>query len=375
MTQHHAAGTRRRSTSLRASFTAAPNGKNGTARTTSLVTGGAGFIGGHLVEHLLAQGHHVIAIDNLSTGNPATVERIDHPEFQFAHGSILDEPLVDELVSQVDQVFHLAAAVGVQLVIAESFESLRTNVRGTEIILESARRHSARSLIASTSEVYGKNAACPLSETTDRILGSPAVRRWSYAQAKALDETMAYLYHTDLNSPTVVARLFNVAGPRQTGRYGMVIPRFVGQALRGEPLTVFGGGQQTRSFCHVLDVVAALAALIDSPAAYGQVFNIGRPQEVSIRYLAERVITLTDSLSTIQDIPYDEAYGPGFEDTERRVPDVTRAREVIGFDPQLTLDDIIMNVVAEQREHMLALEPVSIEAVPATDRVEAEYVG
>ena len=375
MTRHHAVGTRRGSTSLRVSIDAATNGRNGTRPKRALVTGGAGFIGGHLVEHLLAQGLHVIAVDNLSTGNAATMERIDHPGFQFVHGSILDEALVDELVGQVDQVFHLAAAVGVQLVISESFESLRTNVRGTEIVLESAHRHGAQTLVASTSEVYGKNATCPLSETTDRILGSPAVRRWSYAQAKALDETMAYLYHADMKTPTVVARLFNVAGPRQTGRYGMVIPRFVSQALRGEPLTVFGGGQQTRSFCHVLDVVAALSALIENPATYGQVFNIGRPQEVSIRYLADRVITLTESLSTIEDIPYDQAYGPGFEDTARRVPDITRAREVIGFDPQRTLDDIIMHVIAEQLEHIPAIGAVSIEAAPATEPVEAEYVG
>ncbi len=348
---------------------------NGSTSTTTLVTGGAGFIGGHLVEHLLSQEHHVIAVDDLSTGDARTMARLRHqPGFEFVHGSVLDEALMDELVGRVDTVFHLAAAVGVQLVLAQSFESMRTNVHGTEIVLNAAHRHGARTLLASTSEVYGKNASIPLSESTDRILGSPTIRRWSYAEAKALDETLAHLYYADMNTPTVIARLFNVAGPRQTGRYGMVIPRFVDQALRGEPLSVYGDGQQTRSFCHVLDVVDALTTLIEQPAAYGEVFNVGRAQEVSIRHLAERIITLTNSPSTIEKIPYAQAYGEGFEDTTRRVPDITRVRQAVGFDPQLDLDDIIMSVIQDGLNALPATEP-PLEMPTASGEVEAEYVG
>lgn len=377
MTQNHNVGMSHRPMAQLSNLDAVTNAFGyGSTSTTTLVTGGAGFIGGHLVEHLLSQGHHVIAVDDLSTGDATTMDRLRHqPGFEFVHGSVLDEALMDELVGRVDTVFHLAAAVGVQLVLAQSFESMRTNVHGTEIVLNAAHRHGARTLLASTSEVYGKNASIPLSESTDRILGSPTIRRWSYAEAKALDETLAHLYYADMNTPTVIARLFNVAGPRQTGRYGMVIPRFVDQALRGEPLSVYGDGQQTRSFCHVLDVVDALTALIEQPAAYGEVFNVGRAQEVSIRYLAERVITLTNSPSTIEKIPYAQAYGEGFEDTTRRVPDITRARQAVGFDPQLDLDDIIMSVIQDGLNVLPTAEPPLQEPTAANGEVEAEYVG
>ncbi|NED98521.1 NAD-dependent epimerase/dehydratase family protein [Phytoactinopolyspora alkaliphila] len=315
----------------------------------ALVTGGAGFIGGHLSARLLADQHQVICVDDLSTGDYANIARMmDDPGFEFVQGSVLDAPLMDDLTARADTVFHLAAAVGVHLIMDRPLEALRTNVHGTETVLECAHRHGIRTLIASTSEVYGKGCAPVLREDQDRLLGSTLTRRWSYAEAKALDETLAHLYWRDLVAPTVIARLFNVAGPRQTGRYGMVIPRFVGQAIRGEPLTVHGNGTQTRSFCHVDDAVSGLIALIDHPAAYGEAFNIGRPEEVSIRQLAERVIALTGSPSVIEYVPYREAYGDGYEDIRRRVPDISRARNLVGFDPKLDLDDIIGSVVQDQ---------------------------
>jgi UDP-glucose 4-epimerase len=315
----------------------------------TLITGGAGFVGGHLAERLLADGHQVTCLDDLSTGNRTNIEHLeDRPGFAFVRGSILDERLMDALVSRSDVVFHLAAAVGVQLILARALEGIRTNVHGTEIVLECAYRHRTRTLIASTSEVYGKNPAAALSETEDRVVGSPQIRRWSYAEAKALDETMAHLYWAELGVPTVIARLFNIAGPRQTGRYGMVIPRFVSQAINGEPLTVYGDGQQTRSFCHVSDAVEGLVALVASPATSGQAFNIGCPEEVTIQRLAERVIALSGSPSTIRRVRYEDAYGAGFEDTMRRVPDITRARKTVGYEPQHNLDDIIKSVIQDQ---------------------------
>jgi UDP-glucose 4-epimerase len=314
----------------------------------ALVTGGAGFIGGHLSEALLEEGHEVVAVDNLSTGNSDNVAHLlASPDYAFVRGSILDEALIEDLMARVDTVFHLAAAVGVKLIMEQPLDGLRTNVHGTELVLDCAARHGARALIASTSEVYGSSRAV-LTEDQDRVVGSPLVKRWSYATAKALDETLAHLYWSDRAVPTVIARLFNVAGPRQTGRYGMVIPRFVDQALRQEPLTVFGDGRQTRSFCHVRDAAEGLIALVVQPAAYGQVFNIGRPEEVSIQQLAERVIALSGSTSQIRYVPYDEAYGDGFEDTVRRVPDVSRARALTGFAPKRSLDDIIQSVIEDR---------------------------
>lgn len=336
----------------------------------ALVTGGAGFIGGHLSEALLAEGHGVIGVDDLSTGDVENVDRLlSSPGYEFVKGTVLDRELMDGLMSQADTVFHLAAVVGVQLVIDQALDGLRTNVHGTELVLDCAADHGTRVLIASTSEVYGKNPAVPLAEDDDRVVGSPLIRRWSYAEAKALDETLAYLHWSDRAVPTVIARLFNVAGPRQTGRYGMVIPRFVDQALRHEPLTVFGDGRQTRSFCHVRDAAEGLIALVDEPTAYGQAVNIGRSEEVSIRQLADRVIALSGSRSQIRYVPYDQAYGDGFEDTMRRVPDISRARDLIGFDPRRGLDDVIRSVIDDRLGSTTAADQLG-----SPGRTEAEGV-
>jgi UDP-glucose 4-epimerase len=315
----------------------------------ALVTGAAGFIGSHLVERLVARGHDVVGLDDLSTGRRTNVAHlVDEGSLELVEGSALDAATVDRLVRRADAVFHLAAAVGVRRILDDPLGSLRTNLHGTETVLEAARRHGARVLVASTSEVYGKNAADGLREDSDRILGPPMVARWSYAQAKALDETFARLYWEIYGVPTVCVRLFNTAGPRQTGRYGMVVPRFIGQALRGAPLTVYGDGAQTRCFCYVGDVVDALVELIDAPDAAGEAVNLGRPEEVSIRSLAERVIALTGSASTIQVIPYAEAFDNGFEDMQRRVPDISLARKIIDFEPKVDLDGILRRVIEEK---------------------------
>ncbi|MGH4014592.1 MAG: NAD-dependent epimerase/dehydratase family protein [Pseudonocardiaceae bacterium] len=315
----------------------------------ALVTGGAGFIGSHLVEYLLNHGHEVLSVDDLSTGSLRNMVNLSARDgLRFVHGSVLDSNLMDELAADSDTIFHLAAAVGVKTIIDDPLGGLRTNLRGTENVLESASRHGARVLVASTSEVYGHNTSDALPEEAVRILGSPLTSRWSYAEAKAVDETLAYAYWRYRDLPTVIVRPFNIVGPRQTGRYGMVIPRFVEQALRGEPLTVHGDGTQTRCFCHVSEVVGALVALIEHPQAYGQVYNLGRPEEISIRHLAERVIARVESSSSIRYVPYSEAYPEGFEDMARRVPDVSRARALVGFDPRLGLDEIISSVVDDQ---------------------------
>jgi len=325
---------------------------------TTLVTGGAGFIGSNLTESLLSTGEDVIVLDDLSTGSEQNLAAVlDHPSFGFVKGSILDAALVDELVSQAGTVYHLAAAVGTFTILDKTLESLRTNLHGTENVIDSALRHRARVLIASTSEVYGKNTKIGLQEDDDRHIGSPLKNRWSYAEAKAIDETLAYLYAVEHDLQTVIVRLFNTVGPRQTGRYGMVIPRFVGQALAGEPLTVFGTGDQVRCFCHVHDVVPALQALMADERAYGRVFNLGGAEQVSIRQLAERVLAVTGSASAITYVPYEAAYGSGYEDMQRRVPDCTRARQQIGFRPSRSLADIIGDVAAYQRA---ALPQVSL---------------
>ncbi|MDQ3887198.1 MAG: NAD-dependent epimerase/dehydratase family protein [Actinomycetota bacterium] len=323
---------------------------------TILVTGGAGFIGSHLVEWLLHGGHEVLTLDDLSTGRMSNLgNAVTEGRIEFVQGSILNPRLVDDLIRRVDTVFHLAAAVGVRTIVDDPLGSLRTNLRGTEYVLESALRHGARVLVASTSEIYGHNTADALSEDALRILGSPLTSRWSYAEAKAIDETLAYAYWRYQNLPTVIVRPFNIVGPRQTGRYGMVIPRFVGQALRGEPLTVYGDGTQTRCFCHVGEIVSALVALVEHPEAYGKVFNLGRPEEVSIKTLAHRVIELTGSSSGVRYVPYREAYPEGFEDMNRRVPDISQARALIGFDPQQDLDQILHSVIEHQSD--LQTEP------------------
>lgn len=316
---------------------------------TILVTGGAGFIGSHLTESLLSSGEEVIILDDLSTGSVQNLAAVlGHPSLHFVEGSILDASLVDELVGRSRTVYHLAAAVGVFTILDKTLESLRTNLHGTENVLDSALRHGARVLVASTSEVYGKNTKIGLHEDDDRHIGSPLINRWSYAEAKAIDETLAHLYMEEHGLQAVIVRPFNTVGPRQSGSYGMVIPRFVEQALAGDPLTVFGTGDQIRCFCHVHDVVPALQALMADQRAYGQVFNIGGSEQTSIGQLAERVVTVLDSSSTITYLPYESVYGAGYEDMQRRVPDCNRARQLIGFSPSRSLVDIIQAVAAGQ---------------------------
>jgi UDP-glucose 4-epimerase len=316
----------------------------------ALITGGAGFIGSHLADRLLADGHQVVVLDDLSTGRYENIQHLlGRPDFEFVLGSILNADLLDDCVARCDTVFHLAAAVGVQLIVEKPLESLATNIRGSELVFEKAHKYNTRILVTSTSEIYGKNTSDRLGEDDDRILGSPLKSRWSYSEAKAIDEILAYTYWRQKGLRSVIVRLFNTVGPRQTGHYGMVIPRFVNQALRDEPLTVYGDGTQQRCFCFVGDIVDALVKLMETEAAYGQVFNLGGTEEVSIRELAERVIARTGSASSIRVIPYDEAYEAGFEDMERRVPDTARAFGMVGFAPTLNLDAIIDSVVADQR--------------------------
>ena len=315
-----------------------------------LITGGAGFIGSHLADHLLNRGDQVVLLDDLSTGRLGNIEHLNNrSDTDFVLGSILDADLIDDTVSRVDAIFHLAAAVGVNLIVEKPLESLMTNIRGTETVIEKAHRYDKRLLVMSTSEIYGKNTSDSLSEEDNRVLGSPLKSRWSYSEAKAIDEILAYTYWREKGLETVIIRLFNTVGPRQTGSYGMVIPRFVGQALRNEPITIFGDGNQTRCFCHVGDVVVGLVALSEHPEAFGKVFNLGGGEEISIRELAEHVIRLTGSKSDLEFIPYDVAYEAGFEDMERRVPNTDRASHLVGFNPAAGIDDIIQSVIDDQQ--------------------------
>ncbi|MEV0595073.1 NAD-dependent epimerase/dehydratase family protein [Nonomuraea cavernae] len=319
---------------------------------TYLITGGSGFIGSHLTDALLARGDSVVILDNLSTGRLSNLR--PHPGMRFVHGSILDELIVDELVNQCDVVVHLAAAVGVKLIVEQPLRCLTTNIRGSEIVIEAAHRYRKKILIASTSEIYGKNSSGALSEDADRILGSTGVVRWAYSTAKSVDEILANAYHTERGLPTIVVRLFNTVGPRQSPAYGMVIPRLVRQALAGEPLTVFGDGTQTRCFAHVADVVDALIRLLGNDAAVGRTFNIGSAHEVSILELAKLVVEHTASTSGVELVPYHEAYRQGFEDMTRRVPDTSRIRELTGWVPRRTLDEILTEIVEEAREELAA---------------------
>ena len=313
-----------------------------------LVTGGAGFIGSHLTDALLARGDRVIALDALSTGRLENIESAAaHPNFRFVQGSVLDEMMVDELVHESDLVVHLAAAVGVKLIVERPLHSFTTNIRGSEIVIEAAHRYRRKTLVVSTSEIYGKNDRGPLKETDDRILGTPSVARWAYSTAKAVDEILANVYHRERGLPTFVVRLFNTVGPRQSPAYGMVIPRLVRQAVNGEPLTVFGDGRQTRCFCHVLDVVDALLQLLDEDRSVGETFNVGTNEEISVLELANRIVGLTESLSPIELIPYEQAWEPGFEDMQRRVPDTTKLRALTGWAPVRSLDDILRETIAE----------------------------
>ena len=323
-----------------------------------LVTGGAGFIGSHLAEALLAQGHEVTILDNLSTGRLENIAPLqNHPQFHIVFGDVLNEFLVDKLVERADWIFHLAAAVGVQLIVKDPLRSLTTNIKGSEIVLEAVYRYHRKVLITSTSEIYGKNVNGPLKEDDDRILGSPLKSRWSYSTSKAVDEILAYVYWKEKQVPTFIVRLFNTVGPRQTGSYGMVVPRFVEQALRGKDLTVYGNGNQTRCFLYVKDAVNAMIALLQHPAAVGQVFNLGSQEEVSIREVAEKVIRLVGSASRIIYVPYDEAYEEGFEDMQRRVPDISKVSRLIGFKPSTDLEGILQLVIEEFKERLSLTSP------------------
>jgi UDP-glucose 4-epimerase len=316
-----------------------------------LITGGAGFIASHLTEALLERGDHVIALDNLSTGRLRNVDEVgSHPHFRFVQGSVLDELMVDELVHQADVVIHLAAAVGVRLIVEHPLRSFTTNIRGSEIIVEAAHRYRRRLVMASTSEVYGKNPDVPLSETSDTVIGPPTIARWAYATAKAVDEILAYTYHRERGLESTVIRFFNTVGPRQSPAYGMVVPRLVRQAVLGQPLTVHGDGTQTRCFCHVTDVVDALLRLLGTPKSIGEVFNVGSIDEVSILGLAGRIIERSESQSEVELVPYAEAFPmPGFEDLPRRVPDTAKLRALTGWQPTRSLDDIIDETIAEAR--------------------------
>lgn len=319
----------------------------------SLITGGSGFIGSHLAEALLARGHEVTILDNLSTGKLENIAPLkDNPHFHIVVGDILNEFLVDKLVERTDWVFHLAAAVGVELIVKDPLRSLMTNIKGSEIVLEMVYRYHRKVLITSTSEIYGKNISGPLKEDDDRILGSPLKSRWSYSTSKAVDEILAYVYWREKKVPTLIVRLFNTVGPRQTGYYGMVIPRFVEQALRGKDITVYGSGNQSRCFLYVKDAVDAMIRLMETPESVGQVFNLGSQEEITIRQLAEKVLALTSSPSQITLTPYDQAYEEGFEDMQRRIPDTTKISKLIGFKPSIGLEGILSLVIAEFRQKL-----------------------
>jgi len=315
-----------------------------------LVTGGAGFIGSHLVERLLDQGHQVFVVDDLSTGSITNLAAVrSNPNLEVHIDSVLDKQVLAELVDRSDLIFHLAAAVGVRRIIDSPLATMKTNVHGTEMILELSVKKGKRLLITSTSEVYGKSEKVPYSEADDLVLGPTTHSRWSYACSKAIDEFLALAYHRVSALPVSIVRLFNTTGPRQTGRYGMVIPTFVRQALRGEPVTIFGTGEQTRCFSHVSDIVEGILMCAFKEEAAGQIFNLGSTEEVTINALAERVLEITGSRSEIRRLPYSEAYGEGFEDMFRRVPDIGKAVDWFGYRPTKSLDDILRSVHDDQR--------------------------
>ena len=317
----------------------------------ALLTGGAGFVGSHLAERLLGLGHEVLVLDNLSTGS---IDNIAHlktdKHFSYVIDSVTNEPLLAELIDRCDVVFHLAAAVGVKLIVEQPVHTIETNVHATEVGLTHANKKKKLVFILSTSEVYGKSADVPFREGADLVLGPTLKHRWAYACSKMIDEFLALAYWKERKLPVIVVRLFNTVGPRQTGRYGMVLPTFVRQALAGQPITVFGDGTQSRSFTYVGDVVEALITLASEPRAIGDVYNIGNIDEISIKDLAERVKAMTGSQSPIQFIPYDQAYEAGFEDMPRRVPDLTKLRDLIGYQPKVQLDEILRLVIEHARE-------------------------
>lgn len=314
-----------------------------------LLTGGAGFIGSHLCDSLIATNHEVVILDDFSTGSLRNIQHLEnHPNLKVVHGNITDELLVNRVMSEVDGCFHLAAAVGVNLIVEKPMESLTTNIRGSEVVLAAAGHFGVKTLVTSTSEIYGKNQNEFMHEDDDRVLGSPLKSRWTYSEAKAIEEALAYTLHISQGLPTIIARLFNTVGPRQTGHYGMVVPRFVSAALNNRTLQVYGDGTQSRVFCHVSDAIAGLLSLWDAPAAVGDVFNIGGVEEISILQLAELIKEMTNSNSPIELIPYDAAYEPGFEDMQRRRPAISRIEKTTGWKPEIGLKQIITDVVEYQ---------------------------
>jgi len=312
----------------------------------SLITGGAGFIGSHLAEELLRRGEEVWVIDDLSTGRYENVANlVGNPKFHLQIDTIMDQEVMEELIDRCDLVYHLAAAVGVRLIVDKPVETMETNILGTEVVLKLANRDKKKVIISSTSEIYGKSDNVPFKEDDDRILGSTTMRRWCYSCSKAIDEFLALAYHQEKKSPVVIARMFNTVGPRQTGQYGMVVPRFVQSALLGHPIQVYGDGEQTRCFTYVDDVVEALVGLAHCPQAVGEIFNVGSEEEISINELAKMVKRLTKSKSPIEHLPYDKAYEKGFEDMRRRVPDLTKIRSLIGFRPKVNLEEMLLKII------------------------------
>ena len=318
----------------------------------ALITGGAGFIGSHLAEALLNAGHEVDIIDNLSTGAIRNVGHLkSNPRFKYTVDTITNEPLLAELIDRNDVIFHFAAAVGVKLIVEEPVHTIETNVHGTEVVLKHANKKKKKVVIASTSEVYGKSLDVPFREDADLVMGATMKHRWAYACSKAIDEFLALAYYKERDLPVIIVRFFNTVGPRQTGQYGMVLPSFVQQALAGAPITVFGDGTQQRSFTYVGDVVECLMKLVAEPKAVGQVFNIGNKEEVTILRLAEIVKSLTGSSSPIEFVPYDKAYEEGFEDMPRRVPELAKVRQLVGYEPKVQLNEIITKVIEYFRTH------------------------
>jgi len=318
--------------------------------STIIVTGGAGFIGSHLCELLLAQGHKVIVVDDLSTGRLLNIEHLfSNINFKFIQGSVCDEDLMRQVIEAGDCIYHLAAAVGVNLIVEKPVHTIETNIYGTEVVLSTANQFGKKVLITSTSEVYGKNERVPFNEDDDTVLGSTRFSRWSYACSKAIDEFLALAYHRQYDLSVVIVRLFNTIGPRQTGRYGMVVPRFVEWALRNEPLLVYGSGKQSRSFTYVSDAVSAMTALMDNPRANGEVFNIGSKEEITIEALADKIIKKTASKSIKKYIPYSEAYGQGFDDMQRRLPCLKKIKSIIGYQPKVNLEQMLDYIIADKR--------------------------